>query len=107
MTPQEATAARVAGMRWTILQAISYGTHLGATDAMILPAVLLRWLDASQLELRREIDYLETRGLVTTERNEIHPWRCRLTRYGRDLVDYTVDCDPGIARPPPYWRDGA
>lgn len=104
MTPEEVRIARLSGIRWTILRAIAYGTHLGATDEMILPAVRLRWLDSHLEEVRTEVDYLQARGLLTTERHEILPWRCKLTRYGRDVVDYTVGCEAGIDRPPAYWR---
>ena len=106
-TPAEMRSVRLGAMRWTILQAISYGGHLGASDEMILPALRLRWLDASLGELRNELDYLDRRCLVAIQRNEVRPWRCTLTRTGRDLVDYTIDCEPGIDRPLAYWRDGA
>jgi hypothetical protein len=28
----------------------------------------------------------------------------KLTRIGIDVVEYTVECDPGIARPKKYWK---
>lgn len=27
-------------------------------------------------------------------------WAAELTRYGVDIVEYTIGCEPGIARPP-------
>ena len=49
--------------------------------------------------LRDELDYLEKRKLIEIERSQIEPWRATLTRYGKDLVEYRVDCEAGIARP--------
>ena len=30
-------------------------------------------------------------------------WWSSLTRHGIDIAEYTVDCEPGIARPTKYW----
>ena len=30
-------------------------------------------------------------------------WFADLTRFGTDVAEYTIDCDPGIARPQKYW----
>jgi len=90
--------------RWSILQTLQVGGHLGATEPMIL-AVLQDWMPqyARQAFLRDQLAYLEGRRLLKVERSESRPWRTTLTRHGWDLVDYTIDCEPGIARPPKYW----
>ena len=31
-------------------------------------------------------------------------WFADLTRLGVDLAEYTIDCQPGIARPDKYWE---
>ena len=59
--------------------------------------------DASPIEVRRELDYLGDRKLVELRKDPAGPWWGGLTRYGTDLAEYTVDCDPGIARPKKYW----
>ena len=60
--------------------------------------------DMSPDELRRELDYLRDRGLVTIKTPpDGSAWRCDLTRYGIDVAEYTVDVEPGIARPEKYW----
>ena len=44
------------------------------------------------------------RGLVTITGRDLQPqWFCKLDRYGIDVVEYTVACEPGIARPAKYW----
>lgn len=59
--------------------------------------------DATPLEVRRELDYLATRSLLKIEKSPAGPWRASLTRLGVDIAEYTVDCEPGIARPAKYW----
>ncbi|MDE0029386.1 MAG: hypothetical protein OXU42_08315 [Deltaproteobacteria bacterium] len=51
--------------------------------------------------VRNIMHYLEARGLVTIQRSETEPWRMFIARYGYDVCDYVVECDPGIRRPPP------
>jgi hypothetical protein len=53
--------------------------------------------------LRRELDYLEHRGLITLKRLEVAPWLVGLTWAGVDILEYTTECGPGIARPKKYW----
>jgi len=93
--------------RWIILTAVHAGGHLGATDDMILAALLPSWLDVHRNWVRDELAYLESRKLVDVERHPIKPWRVTLSRHGRDIVDYTVDCEAGIARPARYWGEDA
>ena len=93
--------------RWIILIAVNAGGHLGATEDMILAALRPSWLEVHRAWVRDELVYLESRKLVGIEKHAIKPWRVSLTRHGRDIVDYTVDCEPGIERPVKYWGDGA
>ena len=95
--------ARKEGARWIILQTTGLGADLGVTEDMILPVLQSSWVGLARGFMRGQIDYLESRGLISTERPALKPWRVRLSRHGHDLVDYTVDCEPGIARPEKYW----
>lgn len=94
------TQAHIAGLRWTILRTLMVGGHIGATDTMCLDVARAEYIGVSAERVRTELDYLEARKLIEIERSEVHPWRAKLTRHGRDLVDYEVDVEPGIARPP-------
>jgi hypothetical protein len=40
--------------------------------------------------------------VVLTNRNG-PVWSAELTHHGVDIVEYTVDCFPGIARPPKWY----
>ena len=103
MTPDVTSQQRREAARWIILQTTSLGGHIGVTEEMVLPVLRASWLGTSRELMRNEIDYLERRGLITTDRSPLKPWRIHLTRAGQDVVEYTVECEAGIDRPPKYW----
>ena len=90
----------IAALRWTILRTVMVGRHQGATDKMCTDVARAEYLGITIDRIRTEMDYLTMRGLMKTEKSEIRPWRATLTRHGRDVVDYEVDVEPGISRPP-------
>ncbi len=92
-------------MRWNILLTLDHARPIGAYEELVLATVQSIYQDATQHELRRELDYLSDRKLVALTREPSGRWFADLTRYGTDVVEYTVDCDPGIARPPKYWEN--
>jgi len=94
------TQAHIAGLRWSVLRTLLVGGHLGATDQMCLDVCRSEYIGVTMARVRTELDYLESRKLVSIERSEVHAWRAKLTRYGRDFVDYEIDAEPGITRPP-------
>lgn len=92
--------AHIAALRWTILRTLGVGGYYGATDKMCLDVARAEYLGVTIERIRTELDYLERRKLVEIERPEIRAWRATLSRHGRDVVDYEVDVEPGITRPP-------
>lgn len=90
-------------IRWNILMALNAGRPEAVAETLILSAIQGIPLQCTALDLRRELDYLADRELVTLKRLEGSPWLADLTRHGVDVVEYTVECDPGIARPKKYW----
>ncbi len=90
-------------MRWNIILTLNNARPIGASEELILSVVQAISPDATPIEVRRELDYLEERELVKNEREPSGNWNAELTRHGVDLAEYTVDCDPGIARPKKYW----
>ena len=94
------------GGRWIILQTVYVGGRMGASEDMILPPLRSSWLNVGRGWLRDQMDYLERRELIEVDRRDLDPWWARLTREGTDLVEYTIPCEAGIARPPKYWGDG-
>ncbi len=90
-------------LRWLILLTLNHARPIGAQESLILSTAQAVYADATALELRRELDYLEDRELVKLVKYPSGPWHAELTRYGVDIAEYTIDCEPGIARPAKYW----
>jgi hypothetical protein len=86
--------------RWRILKVLDAGRPGRVNEQLILLALNDAEVALTQTELRRELDYLRDRKLVTVHGEQTPTWTAELTHYGVDLVEYTVDVFPGIARPP-------
>lgn len=97
------TKVRRESLRWLILLTLNNARPMGAQEGPILSVAQSVYGDASALELRRELNYLDDRKLVKMVKPPSGPWHGQLTRHGVDVAEYTVDCDPGIARPVKYW----
>ena len=90
-------------LRWLILLTLNHARPIGAYEGLVLSVAQSEYPDATPLELRRELDYLSDRELVKLAKEPSGRWHADLTRYGVDVAEYTVDCEPGIARPAKYW----
>jgi hypothetical protein len=92
-------------LRWLIIATLQAARPLGAAEPLILSTVTGVPHRVTALELRREMSYLEERGLILVApmSKESPSWHARLTREGVDVADYTVPCGEGIARPRKYW----
>ena len=91
--------ARRETMRWLLLIATNISRPQGINTGALTAIIQATYPDATHLEVRRELDYLEERGLVKIAKDPLDNWFVELDRYGVDVVEYTVPCDPGIARP--------
>ena len=86
-------------MRWYLLLTLYNARPVGAYEELILSTIQGIYPDATQREVRLELDYLADRKLVAVKQQPDGRWFAELIRYGVDVVEYTVDVDPGIARP--------
>lgn len=91
--------------RWLILISLDAGRPESVYEDLILSAINAVPVQITRQELHKEMDYLETRGLISISGKEdpSKKWSAKLTRAGMDVVEYTEPCDPGIARPPKWW----
>lgn len=89
-------------MRWRILKVLDAGRPFPVNESLILRTLQDVSLPATAQELRRQLDYLEDRKLIKLLGVGTGLWSAELTHYGVDLIEYTVDCFPGIARPRLY-----
>jgi len=89
--------------RWNVMQALYNARPIGAYEELVLAVIRALFPDATQHEARLALDYLADRDLVTLSKQPDGRWFAELNRHGVDVVEYTVDCEPGIARPAKYW----
>lgn len=90
-------------LRWNILLTLNHARPIGAWEELLLTTLQAIYPDATPLEVRRELDYLADRKLIDLTKEPHGRWFADLTRHGVDVAEYTVECDPGIARPAKYW----
>lgn len=86
-------------IRWYLLVAANVGRPQGTYVEQMLAIVRSVYIDATENEIKRELDYLEERALLKIERDGMDRWFVQLTRHGIDLVEYTTPIEPGISRP--------
>jgi hypothetical protein len=91
--------ARREALRWHLLQIANVSRPQAMNAAAMLPIIHTVYPDATTRELRVQLDYLEERELVKIAKDPLDHWTVELTRWGMDIVEGTVECDPGIARP--------
>lgn len=91
--------ARREELRWMILRALYAAQPIGTTEIIVMKAMEPVVPDVTLIEIRRELDYLAERDLVKVTAADTPVWFAKINRRGIDIVEYTVDCHPGIARP--------
>lgn len=89
--------------RWIVILALNHARPYGCYEEVVLATAQGVYPDATALEVRRALDYLEDRKLVSLRKEPSGRWWADLTRYGTDVAEYTIECEPGIARPEKYW----
>lgn len=85
-------------LRWQCLVFLDTVRPSTMMDSALLRLIRSGYPDATGIELRRALDYLELRGLLVIEKTDAG-WGLRLTYQGIDVVDFNSDCFPGIGRP--------
>lgn len=91
-------------MRWHLMNALDKARPIGALDVLLLDVMRSIYVDTTANELHQQLDYLADRKLVHIEKQPTGHWHSCLTSLGVDVVEYTVDCNAGIARPVKYWQ---
>lgn len=95
--------ARREGMRWQLMNALNKARPVGCMDVLLLDVMGAIYQGVTPNELHTQLEYLADRGLVKVDKKPDGHWHSSLTHDGVDVVEYTVDCCAGIARPTKYW----
>ena len=90
-------------IRWTILLTLNNARPIGTVEKMVLSVIQAEFPDSTQNEIRRDCEYLHGRHLLNIVKKPNGQWFMEIARYGVDVVEYTVDVEPGIARPEKYF----
>jgi hypothetical protein len=101
----DAEKIRRESLRWYLVLAVYNARPTEVVEDVIQQTMRSIYPDVSPLEVRKELDYLEDRAMVKLRKEPSGRWWADVTRYGVDLAEYTIDCQPGIARPAPYWEN--
>jgi len=91
--------ARRGAIRWHLISTVNIARPIGIYTEALLPIIQSVYPDTTHQEIRRELDYLEERGLAKIRRDPTDRWFVDLTWAGIDIAEYTAECDPGIDRP--------
>ncbi|WBW59811.1 hypothetical protein [Klebsiella electrica] len=101
----DVTRIRRESLRWSLMVALNKARPYTSSEVLLLDIARAIYPDTTALELRRELDYLADRRMVDVTRQPSGSWFADLTRLGVDVVEYTVECGPGISRPEKYWSE--
>ena len=91
------------GLRWYLILALYNARPEPVCEDVVLMTMQAIYPDVTPLEVRQQLDYLEDRELVKLRKEPSGRWWADLTRVGTDVAEYTVEVEPGIARPEKYW----
>lgn len=97
--------ARREGMRWYMISTLNKARPHTMSEQFLLDIIRAIYPDTTTIELRQQLDYLSDRRLLDIIKQPHGVWFADLTRLGVDIAEYTIDCQPGIARPEKYWTD--
>ena len=99
------TRARRESLRWLLLVALNRSRPYTTSEQLLFDVARSVYPDATKLEVRQELDYLSDRRLTEITKQPSVLWFAFLTRVGIDIVEYTIPCETGIARPDKYWSE--
>ena len=86
-------------IRWHLLTAVNISRPAGIYTEPLLEIVRSVSPAATHQAIRVHLDYLEAREMVRLAKDPLDRWMVDLTRTGIDFVEYSIDPQPGVARP--------
>lgn len=91
-------------LRWLLLLALNHSRPINAHESLLLSVARGVYPDSTDIELRRELSYLEERKMVSIEKHPSGYWLAGLTALGVDIAEYTVPCHRALLDPKSIGR---
>ncbi|MDP8179095.1 hypothetical protein QJU87_05250 [Pasteurella skyensis] len=91
-------------MRWQLLNILHKAVPYTTSEQFLFDVVSGIYPKVTKLEIRQQLDYLTDRKLIELDKQPHGVWFAEISRLGVDIVEYTIDCQAGIARPEKYWE---
>ena len=88
--------------RWIILRSLHAAYPNAYAENALLSALIAIPIRISAINLRKELGYLEGKGLIEISKKDNPPWFAKILATGIDVVEYNADAPAGIARVPKY-----
>ncbi len=92
--------ARRGTIRWRILFALNVVPSRPLGESLLLSVLHDARLPLTGQELRDNLEYLKSKGLVELQDDFRSDCGVKLTALGQDVAQYEVPCPVGIDRPP-------
>lgn len=92
-------------LRWYVLLALNNARPSELVEQILQATMRDIFPDATPMEVRRALDYLEGHGFLALRKTPTGIWWSKLTTKGTDYVEYNSEDEVGIARPQKYWGD--
>lgn len=96
---EQAARSRREFLRWVLLLTMNISRPTPAQLRLLVQVAQGEYADCTDLEVRRELQYLEERALCHVTIDPLGYVTASLTRHGVDVAEYTVAVEPDIARP--------
>lgn len=96
---EQVARARREFVRWILLLTMNISRPTPVQLRLLVQVVQGEYPDCTDLEVRRELQYLQERALCHVVTDPLGFVSASLSRHGVDVAEYTVAVEPGIARP--------
>lgn len=96
-TAEQLRQMEIRELRWRILRILYMARDTGTNEHVVYAALDGMKLGVSPVTVRRELEYLA--GLELLALTQSRTWHAEITPQGIDVVEYTIDAPPGVARP--------
>lgn len=96
---EQAARARREFLRWVLLLTMNISRPTPTQLRLLVQVAQGEYPDCTDLEVRRELQYLQERDLCHVATDPLGYVSATLSRHGVDVAEYTVAVEPGIARP--------